>query len=342
MANLTPASRAARMWSDGRSSRCGEALISSAVPVRAQARNSSPKSDLDRRPLADPPGGRVADDVDVRVLAGGDEPPGHLRPGLLEVRVHRGDADVEPGQEVRVPVHRAVRADVELGAVQQHDAPGEVCCQRPHLLPLGQHLLVGHPLHDQVRRVVGDGVVLVSAPPRRVDHRLERGHPVGEVGVRVQVPSQVIDPNEPWVSAPAPPPRPPRGPPAWSGASTPGPAVRRPPPRSVRRSARLSRHRTVRTRIVSALARTAIWRTATLCAAEPVKYCSAAPQASSGTTRRSTVQPASGPDRGLGRAAARPPRPGGKRRHQRRRVAAPRRGCRCHRWSPAIRRSEPA
>src|SRR5690348_18041184 len=43
MANLTPASRAARMWSDGRSSRCGEALISSAVPVRAQARNSSPK-----------------------------------------------------------------------------------------------------------------------------------------------------------------------------------------------------------------------------------------------------------------------------------------------------------
>ncbi len=152
---------------------------------------------LDRRALAHPPGGGVADDVDVRVLTGGNEPPGHLRPGLLEVRVHRGDADIEPGQEVRVPVHRAVRADVELGAVQQHEAPGEVCCQRPHLLPLGQHLLVGHPLHDQVRRVVGDGVVLVSAPPRRVGHRLERGHPVGEVGVRVQVPSQVIDPNEP-------------------------------------------------------------------------------------------------------------------------------------------------
>ena len=36
---------------------------------------------------------------------------------------------------------------------------------------------------------------------------------------------------------------------------------------------------------------TAIWRTATLCAAEPVKYCSAAPQASSGTTRRSAVRP---------------------------------------------------
>jgi hypothetical protein len=81
--------------------------------------------------------------------------------------------------------------------VQQRESPSELRCQGPHLLPLGQHLLVGHPLHDQVRRVVGDGVVLVSAPPRRVGHRLERGHPVGEVGVRVQVPSQVIDPNEP-------------------------------------------------------------------------------------------------------------------------------------------------
>ena len=53
MANFTPASRAARMWSEGRSSRCGEALTSSAVPVRAQARNSSPKSTSTggRRPI---------------------------------------------------------------------------------------------------------------------------------------------------------------------------------------------------------------------------------------------------------------------------------------------------
>src|SRR5450631_1302513 len=59
---------------------------------------------LDRRPFADPPGGGVADDVDVRVLAGGDEPPGHLGPRLLEVRVDRGDADVESLKEVRAPV----------------------------------------------------------------------------------------------------------------------------------------------------------------------------------------------------------------------------------------------
>src|SRR5207302_9990724 len=75
--------------------------------------------DLDRRALADPPRGGVADDVDVRVLARGDEPPGHLRPRLLEVRVHRGDAQVKPvealpAQSGRVPVHRAVGPDVEF------------------------------------------------------------------------------------------------------------------------------------------------------------------------------------------------------------------------------------
>src|ERR1700691_3050273 len=38
--------------------------------------------------------------------------------------------------------------------------------------------------------------------------------------------------------------------------------------------------------------RTAISRTATLCACDPVKYCNAAPQESSGITRRSTCRPA--------------------------------------------------
>ncbi len=40
------------------------------------------------------------------------------------------------------------------------------------------------------------------------------------------------------------------------------------------------------------LLRTAIWRVATLCACDPVKYCSAAPQASSLTTRRSACSSA--------------------------------------------------
>src|SRR5947207_1984017 len=55
--------------------------------------------DVHRPAAADDPGQGVADDVDVRVLAGPDEPARHLLPGLAEVRVHRGHADIEPGQE---------------------------------------------------------------------------------------------------------------------------------------------------------------------------------------------------------------------------------------------------
>ena len=123
MANLTPASRAARMWSDGRSSRCGEALISSAVPVRAQARNSSAKSTSTggRLPI------RRVSGCPMTLTCGFSQAVMNRlvisARGLLEVRVHRGHADVEAGQEVRAPVHRAVRADVQLGAVQQFQAP---------------------------------------------------------------------------------------------------------------------------------------------------------------------------------------------------------------------------
>ena len=44
MENFTPASLAAARCSGGRSIRSGEALISSAVPVRAHAAYSAPKS----------------------------------------------------------------------------------------------------------------------------------------------------------------------------------------------------------------------------------------------------------------------------------------------------------
>ena len=55
---------------------------------------------LDRRALADPPGGGVADDVHVRVLAGGDEPPGHLGAGLLHVIDLRTNAVVKTVRDV--------------------------------------------------------------------------------------------------------------------------------------------------------------------------------------------------------------------------------------------------
>src|SRR5581483_5955203 len=129
---------------------------------------------VDRGAAADQPGGGVPDDVDVGVLAGGDDPAGQLVAVLGEVGVHRGDAQVEAGQEVVVPVDAARRVDVQLGAVQQHHV-GVAALQGGDLLALGEHLLVGHPLHEKVRRVVGDGVVVVPQSGRGGDHVLQRG-----------------------------------------------------------------------------------------------------------------------------------------------------------------------
>ena len=157
--------RAAAMCSGGRSIRSGEALISSAVPVRAHAAYSASRSTSTggRRPTL-----RVSG-WPMMFTAGfsdrGDEPLRHRRPVLLEAGVNRRDADVEPAQEVLVPVDAAVGRDVQLAAVQQGHARSVSASARSSAA-LREHLLVGHPLHDQVGRVVGDRVVRVPARPR--------------------------------------------------------------------------------------------------------------------------------------------------------------------------------
>ncbi len=147
--------------------------------------------DIDAWPLAEPPRGRVPDDVHLRVLAGPQEPAGHLGPALVEVGVHRRHADVESRQEIFRPVDGPVGGDVQLGAVQQHHRAAAVVVepglQAGQLLPLGQDLLGRHPLHDQVRGVVGDGEVLVPERPRGCHHVVERGDAIGQVGVSVQI-----------------------------------------------------------------------------------------------------------------------------------------------------------
>ena len=149
--------------------------------------------------------------------------------------------------------------------------------------------------------MVGDRVVVVAAGPRGGHHLLQRRHAVGQAGVGVQVAAQVGLGDQggqlaaqrglhlAGVLAHAP------------AGSRPCPAAGRPPPRSGTRSARRSPASNRPYSDSLSLRRTAISRTRTLWAWEPVKYCSAAPQASSGITRRSTWSPALGPDRGLGR-----------------------------------------
>src|SRR4249920_3415022 len=100
------------------------------------------------------------------------------------------DADVEPLEEVGVPVHVALGADVELGPVQQGHLRVRGL-QRPELLPLREHLLVRHPLHEQVRGVVRHRVVRVPQLGGCREHLFERGQAVREVGVRVQVAPQL-------------------------------------------------------------------------------------------------------------------------------------------------------
>ena len=118
----TPRSRASRAWTSLRSSRSTWQLISSATPCRAAASTTASMSNGYGSRLQNPPAGRVAEDVDVRVLDRAQQPIGHLLAILIERRVDRGDDDVEGGQAVVGEVQRAVGPDVALDAGQQPHA----------------------------------------------------------------------------------------------------------------------------------------------------------------------------------------------------------------------------
>ena len=96
-----------------------------------------------------------------------------------------------PARKSSGPVDVAVRVDVQLGAVQQRHVV--VRLERAEALALREDLVVGHPLHRQVRRVVGHGVVRVAQRRGRVQHLLQRREPVRQVGVGVQVAPEVLE-----------------------------------------------------------------------------------------------------------------------------------------------------
>lgn len=185
-----------------------DVLIAQVEPVRVgvdlqggagarTGREDRVEVDVDGGALADEAGGGVADDVDVRVLAGLDDPPGQRLAPLVEVRVHRGHAQVEAGEELPRPVHLAVGADVQLRAVQHPHAAAPAAfavlpVELADTFALGEDPFVGHPLHGHVGAVVGDRVIGVAALGGRGDHLLQRGEPVGEVGVGVQIAADVL------------------------------------------------------------------------------------------------------------------------------------------------------
>lgn len=59
--------------------------------------------EFDGRTTTEEAGGRMADDVDVRVPDCGEQAPGHLLAGLPEIGVDRSNQDVEAGEEVVGP-----------------------------------------------------------------------------------------------------------------------------------------------------------------------------------------------------------------------------------------------
>src|SRR5208337_272135 len=97
----------------------------------------------DRRTTTENAGSRMADDVDVGVLDGGEQTPGHLLAGLVKIGVHRSNQDVKAGEEVVIPVQGAVGGDVEFGAVQQLDTV--TARQLGQLAALLERLVTGHP-----------------------------------------------------------------------------------------------------------------------------------------------------------------------------------------------------
>ena len=137
---------------------------------------------------ADPAAGEVADAVDVRVLHRLEHALGRSRVlGLVD----GGDDPVEQREILLGDVDLAVHADVRLDAGEDRELR-EAGAQPLDLLELG----VQAPLAEVVR-VVGDGVVVVAARDRPLEHLLERALAVGRpVRVRVQVAAHVGDGDE--------------------------------------------------------------------------------------------------------------------------------------------------
>ena len=125
------------------------------------------RGDVERIRLAlqDPAPGRVAEDVDMRVLERAQQPVGHLLVILIERGVHRGDDEIERGEAVVGQVERAVRLDVAFDAGQQPDA-GAFGIHGANASGVRERAaLVEAVGHGERLAVIGDGDVLRAPPP---------------------------------------------------------------------------------------------------------------------------------------------------------------------------------
>ena len=133
----------------------------------------------------------MAEHVDPRAVERAQDAVGHLRLILREVRVHRGDDEIELGEAVVGEIEPAVGEDVALDAGEQRQS-FEAAVQRAHAgRVLERATLVEAVGHGQRLAVVGDGDVLVAQAVRGGGHRLEVVLAVGRGRVHVQVAAQI-------------------------------------------------------------------------------------------------------------------------------------------------------
>ena len=142
--------------------------------------------------------------------------PVSVRVGELGARLAPGDVDgrddeVEPAEEIVLVVEQAVRADLELAAVQQAEAlrrrlgrcrPGGLLGREPGVQRRDDLALLFDAIRRQAAgdrqrlRVVGQDLVGVAAPAGGLGHDLDRERAVRPFRVAVEVAAQVLEPDE--------------------------------------------------------------------------------------------------------------------------------------------------
>ena len=132
--------------------------------------------------------GAVPEDVDVGAGRRHDHALGHGVTFHRQLRVHRGDDDVESCQQIVGQVEAAVLQDVDLHAGEDAERR-ELLVERGDLDQLvGEACGIQSVGDGQPGRVVGHHEVLMTQRPRGAGHVGDRRTPVGPQRVRVAVP----------------------------------------------------------------------------------------------------------------------------------------------------------
>ena len=140
---------------------------------------------------------RVPEDVYPRILKGTKEPIGHLLIIHGELRVDRGDDEIELRETVVDQIEPAVSQDVTFEASQQAQVP-ESSVQAANARSLFERLAFVQAIcHGECATVIGDGDVLIASIGRSPSHRFEIVTAVRCGRVHVEVAANVTERNEP-------------------------------------------------------------------------------------------------------------------------------------------------